>query len=197
MNVLLALASPSLARVIEHLLRDETGFELRTCRDAAAAVSDAALLLPDVIVTSARLLGRDGQGASAFRRVIAAEHGHYARVIADMFIDHFLACEFDEIAGEPLETFVDRVYARLDPYIHLMPEGMRWVYPRLRHWLPSYRDTSGIRTALTNMSRRFTRVPRLETATHLLRDARETLHAHFRRFFPEAIAFADRLRLQR
>jgi acyl carrier protein phosphodiesterase len=132
----------------------------------------------------------------AFRRVIAAEHGHYARVIADVFFDHFLACDWNEYAPEPFDDFLRRVFAALDPLIDGMPGRLRFVYPMMRdgRWLQSYADVEGIHIALRNLSRRFSRAPRLEGSTHLLRDARGTLHAHFRRFFPDVVEFAKRIR---
>jgi acyl carrier protein phosphodiesterase len=129
---------------------------------------------------------------AAFRRVLVPEHGHYARVIADMFLDHFLACRFDEYAGEPLESFLSRTYATIDPHEELLPGMLRWVYPRMRDegWLESYREVDGIHLALTNMSRRFSRRPRLETATRHLTDSRAELERRFEEFFPEAMAFS-------
>lgn len=131
----------------------------------------------------------------AFRRVIAVEHGHYARVIADMFIDHFLACRFDEYAGEPLEVFLARTYTALDPHVDTFPGMLRWVYPRMRDegWLLSYREIEGIHTALTNISRRFSRRPRLETATRHLVDSRRELEHRFEQFFPEVMEYASRM----
>ena len=131
----------------------------------------------------------------AFRRVIAADHGHYARVIADMFIDHFLACRFDEYAGEPLESFLARTYATLDPHVATFPGKLRYVYPRMRdgQWLLSYRTIEGIHTALTNISWRFSRQPRLETATHHLVDSRPELERRFEQFFPEVMEYSSRI----
>jgi len=130
-----------------------------------------------------------------FRRVIAAEHGHYARVIADIFIDHFLACRFDEFAGEPLETFLSRTYAQLDPHEPALPGMLRVVYPRMRdqQWLLSYRTLEGIETALRNISRRFSRQPKLAPATHLLVDARADLERRFEIFFPEVMEYSRSL----
>jgi len=127
-----------------------------------------------------------------FRRVIAAEHGHYARVISDIFIDHFLACRFDEFAGEPLETFLSRTYARLDPHEPTLPGMLRVVYPRMRdqQWLQSYRTLEGIETALRGISRRFSRQPKLAPATHLLVDARAELERRFEIFFPEVMEYS-------
>src|SRR5215210_8276537 len=61
------------------------------------------------------------RATSAFRRVLIPEHGHYARVIADMFFDHFLSCRFDEYAGEPLEAFLARTFAIIDPHVDELP----------------------------------------------------------------------------
>jgi acyl carrier protein phosphodiesterase len=128
-----------------------------------------------------------------FRRVLAPEHGHYARVIADMFFDHFLAARFDEIAGEPLEAFLARTFATIDPHADALPGLLRVVYPRMRdeEWLLSYRDVEGIARALRGISRRFSRRPRLETAAHHLVDSRGELQRLFDQFFPDVVAFAN------
>jgi acyl carrier protein phosphodiesterase len=133
---------------------------------------------------------------AAFRRVLLQEHGHYARVIADVFFDHFLACRFDEYAGESLESFLARTYATIDPHVESLPGLLRVVYPRMRDegWLESYREVEGIHLALTNISRRFSRRPRLETATRHLIDSRPELERRFERFFPEVMVFAGRRR---
>jgi DNA-binding NarL/FixJ family response regulator len=64
-RILLAIASPSLLRVIEHLLRELPGLEVAQASNAAAAARAAARLAPDVIVTSGCLLGRDGRESAA------------------------------------------------------------------------------------------------------------------------------------
>ncbi len=131
---------------------------------------------------------------AAFRRVLTPEHGHYSRVIADMFLDHFLACRFDEYAGEPLEAFLERTFATIDPHVDALPGALRVVYPRIRdeQWLLSYREVEGIRFALRNMSFRFSRKPRLESAARHLIDSRAELERRFAEFMPDVIAFALR-----
>ncbi|HYO77505.1 MAG TPA: ACP phosphodiesterase [Thermoanaerobaculia bacterium] len=130
--------------------------------------------------------------ASAFRRVISREHGHYAGVIADMFFDHFLAARFDELGGEPLETFLARTFAAIDPHEASLPGTLRTLYPRIRdeRWLQSYRHVDAIRDALRNMSYRFSRRPRLDSAARLLVDSRAELERHFDAFFPEVVRYA-------
>lgn len=131
---------------------------------------------------------------AAFRRVLIPEHGHYSRVIADMFFDHFLACRFQEYAGESLDAFLARTFATLDPHVDAMPPLLRAVYPRIRDegWLQSYREVEAIRFALMNMSRRFSRKPRLESAARHLIDSRPELERRFEEFMPDVIAFALR-----
>jgi acyl carrier protein phosphodiesterase len=126
---------------------------------------------------------------ASFRQVLTPEHGHYARVIADVFFDHFLAARFDELGGEALETFLARTFATIDPHVDLLPGLLRVIYPRIRdeHWLESYRELDGIHRTLANISHRFSRRPRLETATRHLVDSRAELERHFDAFFPEVL----------
>jgi acyl carrier protein phosphodiesterase len=136
---------------------------------------------------------------AAFRRVLTTEHGHYSRVIADMFFDHFLACRFDEYAGESLQSFLARTFATIDPHVEMLPGMLRVLYPRIRdeQWLQSYREVEGIRFALANMSRRFSRRPHLETAARHLVDSRAELERRFEEFMPDVIAFAREVRFGR
>ena len=130
---------------------------------------------------------------AAFRRVLIPEHGHYARVIADVFFDHFLANDFERYADEPLESFVARVHAAIDPYADALPGRLRIVYPRMRdqQWLLTYRELGGVHLALAGLSHRLSRRPHLETATHHLVDSRAELERRFQEFFPDIIEFAS------
>ena len=130
--------------------------------------------------------------AAAFRAVLTPEHGHYARVIADMFFDHFLATHFEEIGGEPLEVFLARTFATLDLHAAVLPERLRALYPRMRDegWLLSYREVEGIRLALHNMSWRFSRRPDLAPAVRHLTDSRTELESHFGELFHDVMEFS-------
>lgn len=129
---------------------------------------------------------------AAFRRVLIPDHGHYARVIADVFFDHFLASNWSQYSDQSLPAYLQRVYMMIDPHVADLPEGLRDVYPRMRdqQWLLSYSHVDGIRMALTGLSRRLSRRPHLETATHHLVDSRPELERRFHNFFPDVVAFA-------
>lgn len=132
---------------------------------------------------------------AAFRRVLIPEHGHYSRVIADVFFDHFLAVDFNRYAPEGLDAFLTRVYATIDPHIDELPGSLRVVYPRMRDegWLASYRAIDGIGMALFGISRRLSRRPELAPAVHFLADpdARAELERLFHEFFPDVMALRE------
>jgi acyl carrier protein phosphodiesterase len=129
---------------------------------------------------------------AAFRRVLIPEQGHYSRIISDVFFDHFLARSWPRYSDESLVAFVKRVFATMDPYASDLPGRLRFVYPHMRdgEWLLSYQDIEGIHIALTNLSRRLSRKPHLEDATHHLIDSRAKLEPHFHAFFPDVVAFS-------
>jgi len=124
---------------------------------------------------------------AAFRRVLIPDHGHYARVISDVFFDHFLATNFPEYSDEALERFVDRVFQSMRDQPR--PPLLARVFPYIPSWILSYRDVEGVHGALTGLSRRLSRRPHLETATHHLIDSRVELERLFRAFFPDIIGF--------
>jgi acyl carrier protein phosphodiesterase len=133
---------------------------------------------------------------AAFRRVLIPEHGHYARVIADVFFDHFLAIDFTRYASESLDVFLHRVYATIDPHIDQLPGRLRVVYPRMRDdgWLESYQSIEGIRLALGGISHRLSRRPELAPAVRFLADpeTRSELERLFHEFFPDVMALSSR-----
>lgn len=133
---------------------------------------------------------------AAFRRVLIPDHGHYARVIADVFFDHFLAVDFERHTGEALDRFLANMFAAIDSREDLLPERLRAVYPHMRRggWLESYAEIDGIRAALRGISRRLSRAPELHTAVSHLVTSRDELREHFEAFFPDVQAFARSLR---
>ena len=122
---------------------------------------------------------------AAFRRVLIPDHGHYARVISDVFFDHFLASDFLRYSDEPLDAFVRRVFTLMDG--QPKPGRLERVFDYIPSWILSYRDPDGVRQALGGISRRLSRHPRLDTATHHLVDSRVELERRFHAFFPDVI----------
>lgn len=127
---------------------------------------------------------------AAFRRVMIPDHGHYARIISDIFFDHFLATNFERYSEERCDDFIERAFREMDG--HPLPGRLAAVFPYMKGWMQSYHEIDNIYRALQGVSRRLSRKPHLETATHHLVDSRVELERRFHDFFPDVVAFAAR-----
>ena len=122
----------------------------------------------------------------ATQRLRAAGYGKYAGVISDMFLDHFLACNFLEFTPEPLLDFTQRVYALLTARQAEMPARVQHFMPYLtqQNWLLGYAELEGLGRALGGLSRRATPGSGMETAVAELRANYAAYETDFRVFFP-------------
>jgi len=123
---------------------------------------------------------------------IDVAHGHYRRVLVDVFYDHALARTWPEWSNEPLERFVGRVHTGIDALLVQRPGLAPAFYGPMRdqEWLASYVALDGIATALRRMRRRLRRDHPLEAAVTDLAAASDGFVADFRAFFPDALALA-------
>ncbi|MCX2739279.1 ACP phosphodiesterase [Pontibacter anaerobius] len=111
----------------------------------------------------------------------------FSPVIADMYYDHFLACNFEHYAREPLPDFVQKAYTLIQQHHHVLPPRMQHLfgYMQRQNWLESYAEVEGIGQALQGMSRRTSFVSGMETAAEELVEQYEFYLADFKAFFPE------------
>jgi len=126
-------------------------------------------------------------------RLREAGYGKYAGVVADMFYDHFLACNFGEFSSEALATFTQRVYAVLTSRSGEFPAAVQRFFPYLvqQNWLLGYAEIAGITRALEGLSRRASPGSGMQTASEELRRNYAAYEADFRAFFPELRAFVE------
>ncbi|TPE45947.1 acyl carrier protein phosphodiesterase [Pontibacter mangrovi] len=122
----------------------------------------------------------------------------FSPVIADMYFDHFLACNFEHYAPVPLTAFVDEAYTLIQQHHHLLPDAMQHLfkYMHSQNWLASYAQVEGIAQALTGMSRRTVVDSGMETAAEELVAQYELYEADFRSFFPELQQYVELAKLQ-
>ncbi len=125
-------------------------------------------------------------------RLRQAGTGKYAGVVSDVFMDHFLARNFAEIAGEGLAGFTQRVYAELASQEAVFPAAVQRFFPHLvqHNWLLHYAGLEGIARALLGLSRRASPGSGMDAATDELRRNYAAYEADFRAFFPELQAYA-------
>ena len=126
-------------------------------------------------------------------RLRAAGYGKYAGVIADVFFDHFLACNFAEYSPESLPDFTRRVYAALGAKQREFPARVQHFFPYLvqHNWLLHYAEIEGIARSLAGLSRRATPGSGMETAGEELRRNYAAYEADFREFWPQLVQHAS------
>ena len=123
----------------------------------------------------------------ATQRLRAAGYGKYAGVISDVFLDHFLARNFQQFTPEALPDFAQRIYALLTARQAEMPPRVQHFLPHMtRHdWLLGYADLASIARALNGLSQRASPGSGMETAVTELRANYAAYEADFWDFFPQ------------
>ena len=114
----------------------------------------------------------------------------FAAVLVDVFYDHFLARDWDELGdGRPLAVFTAEVYALRESHAALLPPALQRAVPVMRRqdWLLSYREVDGIDAILRRMSRRSRRAAELGDGAAALRANYSGFDSDFRALWPELV----------
>jgi acyl carrier protein phosphodiesterase len=92
----------------------------------------------------------------AARAKLPAGLRRFAGLVLDVTWDHFLARDFERLAGEPLLGFVDRVQAGLYAHSENLPGEVQDVLARMEDegWLRAYATPAGVELTLTRIARR-------------------------------------------
>lgn len=119
--------------------------------------------------------------------------GHYSRVISDIFFDYFLAKNWNNYSGIPLEQFSLDTYQILSSYPQELPETflrmLHWM--QMQNWLHAYRHPTGIQAALDGLSRRARFDSKMNESTQVLWEKEEEIEAIFFAFFKDLETFAS------
>ncbi|GAB3338251.1 acyl carrier protein phosphodiesterase [Larkinella ripae] len=121
-------------------------------------------------------------------RVLVRPRCHkYAGAAIDVFLDHFLARHFSEIAQQPLAVFVPRLYRFLQTHQNQLPDAARRMsgYMIQQDWLTNYQYLEGIDRSLKGIARRTAFVSNLDTAIEDLKENYAIFDQGFDRFFPD------------
>jgi acyl carrier protein phosphodiesterase len=123
------------------------------------------------------------------RRRLDPPYRHTARIIVDVFHDHFLARHWLQFSDEPLPAFCQRMYGIIRQSSALLPDPVRARFLRMTEedWLGGYVDLRSITLALRGISRRLSRGGALEDAVDLLRADYRSFEDDFLEFFPQLI----------
>ncbi|WP_432721350.1 ACP phosphodiesterase [Jeongeupia wiesaeckerbachi] len=137
---------------------------------------------------------------AASRARVSPVRRRYGGIMVDLFYDHLLAVHWARFSpDETLAQFTGRLYAELARQPAL-PAHFAAVLPRMAEtdWLASYRDMANVAFALDRMaSHRIRRANPLAGAADELRDHYAGFEADFLDFMPDALAYAQQVRLSR
>lgn len=119
-------------------------------------------------------------------------HGHYSRVIVDVFYDHFLAVKWANYHSVPLEIFSQDFYALLENHFEELPLKTQHLFPYMKkqNWLVAYKKIEGIDQILKGMQRRTKFSAKLDVASKDLVMHYKDFENDFDSFFKELIIFS-------
>lgn len=125
------------------------------------------------------------------RQRLAPRYGLYRGVMVDLFYDHFLAVDWEELSPEHLDDWLVRMRMVVESYRSLLPPRLQGLLPVIfGELIPSYREIAGIGRAFLRMSQRIRRPNPLAGGEEELSLHYAELHDDFRRFLPEALEFS-------
>ncbi len=123
---------------------------------------------------------------------IRDKYRHYSGVIVDMFYDHFLARNWMDYSGEPLDLYVQGAYNILLRNYNLLPSKAKFILPVMigSNWLVNYADLKSLQRHMEGMSRRTPFESGMEHAVADLKIHYRDFYQDFTDFFPELISFS-------
>jgi acyl carrier protein phosphodiesterase len=120
-------------------------------------------------------------------------HGHYSRVVVDIFYDHFLARNWKTYSDISLDRYVSQFYELLDTHYPILPIGVQKMMPYMigDNWLLNYAHIEGINRVLKGMYRRTNEKSNMNFAVLDLQEHYDLFENEFHAFFEELIIFSD------
>jgi len=119
-------------------------------------------------------------------------YSHYSMVIVDIFYDHFLAKNWKQYSGTPLNLFVDQFYDLLKDNYTILPDATKRMIPYMMsdNWLLNYAQMDGISRVLSGMNRRTNNKSKMNEAIIDLEKHYDTFEIEFTTFFSELESFS-------
>ena len=119
-------------------------------------------------------------------------HGHYSRVIVDIFYDHFLARNWYTYSVIPLERFTTDFYKLMETNHEILPEKIQHMMPYMiaGNWLLNYQHKEGVQRVLEGMNRRAKNPSTMRFAVQDLETHYDAFQDEFTELFEELIIFS-------
>jgi len=119
--------------------------------------------------------------------------GRYSGIVVDIFLDHFLAVNWNNYSFEKLSSFTKRFHAILLSNFFQLPSQVKMFLPFLiqNKRLQSYVSFEGIEKTLRIMVSHTSLPSETEFAMKILEDEYDFFNIAFNQFFPEMIYFVE------
>lgn len=133
---------------------------------------------------------------AAVRNLLHPRCHKYAGAAADIFFDHFLAVNFQQLTGEPFVDFVPYFYQLLQHNSARLPTPAARMadYMIRQDWLTSYQFMEGIDRSLKGVARRTVYPSELDTAIDDLERYYDQIAHHFTYFWPALVDHCQQTR---
>ncbi len=117
----------------------------------------------------------------------------YAGIVADVFYDHLLACNWHSYYQQPLNSFCENFYGHLQAYEHQLPLRAQIFLRRAPSigWLQSYAEEDHLPVILQNIGERLRRPVALQEALPVIEQHRAGIREEFVQLYPRLQAFVS------
>jgi acyl carrier protein phosphodiesterase len=131
-------------------------------------------------------------------RRLYTNYRHYARVIVDIYYDHFLAKNWHNYSEHSLNTFVHDFYSLANKHLELLPPKFQHLTPHMiaGNWLEGYAEFEGIASVLEGMDRRTKMRSKMSHAIYDLKEHYDLFAEDFDSFFKDLRLYAEQERNQ-
>ncbi|WP_018343370.1 ACP phosphodiesterase [Cytophaga aurantiaca] len=121
------------------------------------------------------------------KKILSPYFGKYNSVVMDIYMDHFLAKDWNTYSNVPLVAYSDSVYKILTTHKTILPERLQEMLPYMikQDWLTNYAYFHGMEQVFKGMSRRASFVSHMEDATSILKLHYQEMQDCFDHFFPD------------
>ena len=127
------------------------------------------------------------------RKLLFTSHRHLARVLIDVFYDHFLSNTFEAHHNMPLSSFITEVQSILQKHHDVLPHtAQRYLAGMIsQNWLEKYQSKEGIAHILQKMANR-SGLAELARGSDSLSLHYNILEQGFNQFYPDLLLHCDR-----
>jgi len=132
------------------------------------------------------------------KRLISPGRRRYSGVLVDIFFDHFLTLQWNDFSDTNFNQYIEDTYLILLKYQDIYPLKGKARIPRIveKDWLRKYGDYEGLSLVFDRMSVRVKRENPLKGSEEELRGNYSQIEKNFNIFFPELIAYVEKIRTE-